>query len=46
MEAVKESLRKDGMFKHEDAEWRLRNDSEEVRAMEQMSNLALQEEHL
>ena len=44
MEAVKESLRKDGMFKHEDAEWRLRNDNEEVRAMEEMSNLALQEE--
>jgi len=44
MEAVKAGLKKDGMFLHEDAAWRLHNAPEEVRAMEEMSNQALAEE--
>ena len=44
MEAVKAGLKKEGMFLHEDAEWRMRNGPEEVRAMKEMSEMALQEQ--
>ena len=44
MEAVKAGLKKEGMFLHEDAEWRMRNGPEEVRAMKEMSEMAFQEQ--